>query len=70
MLTASSDETSKEFVIDFDELLRISQQYELQSLTQEECQRFLYQDDCTLTLLPRPAANHEIPTSSGAEAKP
>ena len=70
VLTASSDETSKEFVIDFDELLRISQQYELQSLTQEECQRFLYQDDCTLTLLPRPAANHEIPTSSGAEAKP
>ncbi len=70
VLTASSDETTKEFVIDFDELLKISQQYELQSLTQEECQRFLYQDDCRLTLFPQPDANREIPTSSMVQAIP
>jgi WD40 repeat protein len=63
ILTASSDETTKEFVIDFDELLKIGQQYELQPLSQEECQRFLYRDDCTLTLFPQPEPNRQIPTS-------
>jgi WD40 repeat protein len=67
VLTASSDETSTEFVIDFDELLKISQEYELQPLTREECQRFLYQDDCALTLVPQPEPNREIPGSPSAQ---
>jgi WD40 repeat protein len=50
ILTASTDETTKEFTIDYDTLLNIAQEYELRPLTLEECQRFLYRNDCTLTL--------------------
>jgi len=51
VLTASLDNTSKEFTIDYDSLLQVAQEYELRPLTKEECQRFLYRDDCTLTFL-------------------
>lgn len=50
VLTASADKTSKEFTIDYDALLQIAQEYELEPLTAEECQRYLYRDDCSLSL--------------------
>ncbi|HSG43643.1 MAG TPA: TIR domain-containing protein [Anaerolineales bacterium] len=51
ILTASLDNTSKEFTVDYDSLLQVAQEYELRPLTKEECQRFLYRDDCTLSFL-------------------
>ena len=62
ILTASSDETTKEFTIDYDSLLKIAQQYELRPLTKEECQRFLYRDDCALTLFGQAATNEVVST--------
>ncbi len=64
ILTASSDETTKEFTIDYDSLLQIAQQYELRPLTLEECQRFLYRDDCSLTLF------GDAPTSGDVSSPP
>lgn len=50
VLTASADKASKEFTIEYEALLRIAQEYELEPLTAEECQRYLYRDDCSLSL--------------------
>jgi WD40 repeat protein len=60
VLTASSDETTKEFTIDYETLLAIAQTYELRPLTVEECQRFLYRDDCTLTLFGGVSSTQEV----------
>jgi len=70
ILTASSDETTKEFTIDYDSLLKIAQQYELRPLTKEECQRFLYQDDCTLTLFGDTPASTEPSATPQAQPTP
>ncbi|HVF24269.1 MAG TPA: TIR domain-containing protein [Anaerolineales bacterium] len=50
VLTASNDSTSKEFKINYDELLEVAQQYELRPLTVEECQSLLKRTDCSLHL--------------------
>jgi len=70
VLTASSDETTKEFTIDYEKLLDIAQDYELRPLTQEECQRFLYRDDCTLTLFDETSPTNEVSSSPAAQSTP
>ena len=50
VLTAGLDSTAKVFTIDYEELLKAAQLYELQPLTPEECLRFLKKNNCTLTL--------------------
>ena len=70
ILTASSDETTKEFTIDYDTLLNIAQEYELRTLTQEECRRFLYRDDCTLTLFGGTAPTTDSSASPATQATP
>ena len=70
ILTASSDETTKEFTIDYETLLAIAQEYELRPLTAEECQRFLYRDDCTLTLFGGAPPANEVSSSSAPQSTP
>jgi WD40 repeat protein len=70
VLTASSDETTKEFTIDYETLLEIAQEYELRPLTAEECQRFLYREDCTLTLFGGAPAANEVSSSSAVQPTP
>jgi WD40 repeat protein len=70
VLTASWDETTKEFTIDYETLLEIAQEYELRPLTQEECQRFLYRDNCTLTLFGGEPAGTESPDVSAVQSTP
>jgi WD40 repeat protein len=70
VLTASSDETTKEFTIDYETLLAIAQEYELRPLTAEECQRFLYRDDCTLTLFGGAPPANEVSSSSAPQSTP
>lgn len=68
VLTAGSDETTKEFMIDYDDLLRTAQLYELRPLLPEECQRFLHQDNCALTLFGDKASTAETqPTPAVVE---
>ena len=70
VLTASSDETTKEFTIDYETLLSIAQDYELRPLTLEECQRFLYRKDCTLTLFGGTPPANETSSSSADQPTP
>jgi WD40 repeat protein len=60
ILTASFDGTTKEFTINYDSLLKIAQQYELRPLTPEECQRFLHQDACPLTLFGQASTSETV----------
>ncbi len=70
VLTASLDETTKEFTIDYETLLDIAQAYELRPLTQEECQRFLYRDDCTLTLFGGSSSDNEVSSAPAVQSTP
>jgi len=70
VLTASSDETTKEFTIDYETLLGIAQEYELRPLTLEECQRFLYRNDCTLTLFGGSPPVNATPSSPADQPTP
>jgi hypothetical protein len=70
VLTASLDNTTKEFTIDFDRLLQVAQEYELRPLTLEECQRFLYRDDCSLTLFGETASNSEVTAATAVQSTP
>ena len=70
ILTASSDETTKEFTIDYETLLNIAQDYELRPLTSEECQRFLYQNDCALTLFGGTSSTNDVSSSPAVQSTP
>jgi WD40 repeat protein len=70
VLTSSSDETTKEFTIDYETLLDIAQEYELRPLTHDECQRFIYRDDCTLTLFGGATPVEEISSSPAVQPTP
>jgi WD40 repeat protein len=70
VLTASSDETTKEFTIHYDTLLDIAQYYELRPLTLEECQRFVYRDDCTLTLFGTSISDSDVSSAPAVQATP
>ncbi len=67
VLTASADKTSREFTIDYETLLQIAQDYELEPLTTEECQRYLYRDDCSLSLFGYVVSASEPTTAEEAQ---
>lgn len=52
VLTASMDGVAREFIIDFQTLKDIAlSSYELEPLTNEECQRYVKRDNCALNLV-------------------
>ena len=64
VLTASNDGTSKEFKINYDELLEVAQKYELRALTAEECQSLLKRIDCSLDLFGQEVSSAATPASA------
>ena len=68
-MTASNDNTSKEFKIKYDELLEVAQQYELRPLTTEECQSLLKRTDCSLHLFNQDQTASNLPVTPTPEAQ-
>lgn len=67
VLTASMDGVTKEFIVDFNTLKDIAlSSYELEPLTNEECQRYVKRDNCALNLV----ASAPVAGGSGTPTTP